>query len=234
MMKLFESKFIGMKAGISASTENILKVSLKWATPGGDDLIANMARVSNPANQDNKQTAPKLIKYLIDHKHWSPFEMVNACAEIQTTRDISHQIIRHRSFAFQEFSGRYAEYVEILRSRELRLKGSNNRQGSVPSNDRDLGIAFDGWAREAGDFAEHSYRRMLDSGIANEVARSFLPEGLVPTTMYMNGPLRSWIHYWDVRCTPETQKEHRLVAEATRDIILAEFPVIAQALGVEL
>lgn len=207
-----------------------MSVKLIWATPGGDDLIAHMARVSNPENQDNKATAPKLIKYLIDHKHWSPFEMVNACVEIETTRDIAHQILRHRSFSYQEFSGRYAAYDGLYGRRELRLKGSTNRQGSVPCDDADLIATFEGWCREVGGLAFSRYRDALTAGVANEVARSFLPEGLVPTTMYMNGTLRSWIHYWSVRCTPETQKEHRLIAEITREVVLKSFPMIQNVL----
>jgi thymidylate synthase (FAD) len=207
-----------------------LSVSLIWATPEGDKLVGFLARVSNPkATLDDPSR--KLIKYLIDHKHWSPFEMVNACVEINTTRDISHQIIRHRSLSVQEFSGRYAEYDALLGGRELRLKGANNRQGSVPCDDPDFHATFEGWGREISDTAGSNYRRMLNLGVANEVARSFLPEGLVPTKMYVNGTLRSWIHYWSVRCTPETQKEHRVVAEETRDVILYHFPEIAKAIG---
>lgn len=205
-----------------------MSVSLIWTTPGGDDLIAMMARVSNPDNQDNKKTAPKLIKYLIDHKHWSPFEMVNACVKIETSRDIAHQIIRHRSFAIQEYSGRYAEYGGLL-EREGRLQDHKNRQNSLPCEDESLRETFSSYVREVGEHSFDAYRGLIDLGFAKESARALLPEGLVPTTMYMNGSIRSWIHYWGVRCTPDTQKEHRLIAYETRDIILKEFPQVALA-----
>lgn len=188
-----------------------------------------MARVSNPDNQDNRKTAPKLIKYLIDHRHWSPFEMVNACVQIETTRDIAHQIIRHRSFSFQEFSGRYAEY-EGLVEREGRLQDQKNRQNSLPCESKALWEVFSAQVRSVAELSYDAYRTLLEFGFAKETARVLLPEGLVPTVMYMNGTLRSWIHYWDVRCTPETQKEHRLVAEDTRRVVLEQFPTIKEIL----
>lgn len=209
-----------------------MTAKLIWATPDGDNLVGYLARVSNTKAQLG-DPSDRLINYLIYHKHWSPFEMVNACVEINTTRDISHQIIRHRSFSVQEFSGRYAEYDALLGGRELRLKGATNRQGSIPCDDPEFHATFEGWGREISSAAGSNYRRMLDAGVANEVARSFLPEGLVPTKMYVNGTLRSWIHYWSVRCTPETQKEHRIIAEATRDVILGHFPEIAKAISYE-
>lgn len=206
-----------------------MTVNLVWATPDGDDLIAYMARVSNPANQDNKETAPKLVKYLIDHRHWSPFEMVHACVEISTTRDISRQILRHRSFSFQEFSGRYAEYSEFSPTREARLQDPKNRQNSVPSD-----AETDDWFRklqvEVLDHSTFAYRSALERGIAKEQARALLLEGLTPTRMYMVGSLRSWIHYWGVRCGIETQKEHRLIAEEARSCVLSEFPTIKDVL----
>lgn len=207
-----------------------MKVKLQWSTPQGDDLVAFMARVSNPENQDNKETAPRLIRYLIAHKHWSPLEMVNACVQIETTRDIAHQIIRHRSFSFQEYSGRYASYGNLLRSIEPRVQDHKNRQSSLACSDDAVNTQFDLSVR---GIAEHSlkvYNDLLGANIAREVARRILPEGLVPTTIYMNGTLRSWIHYWDVRCTPETQVEHRAVAEGTRDAILPAFPLIRSVL----
>lgn len=157
--------------------------------------------------------------------------MVNACVEIELPRDISHQILRHRSFSFQEFSGRYAAYETLLDGREMRLQDHTNRQNSLVTDDLELRRK---WAR-----LEEIVRRVtwrcyvsaLRMGVAKEVARILLPEGLVPSRVYMNGTLRSWIHYWDVRCTPETQKEHRIVAEATREAVLAAYPGIAAALA---
>lgn len=207
---------------------NVKKI---WTTPDGDKLIAQLARVSNPANQDNHETAPKLIQYLIAHKHWSPFEMVHACVEIQTTRDIGRQILRHRSFSFQEFSQRYAAVEEPLENREARIAGATNRQSSVELNASD---SRNSWWDEAllglQGHAGELYHAALEKGIAPECARVVLPEGLTPTRMYMVGSLRSWIHYWQARCTPETQKEHRLVAEASKAVILGEFPMLKSAL----
>lgn len=208
-----------------------MTVKLIWATPAGDDLVAYMARVSNPDNQDNKATAPKLIKYLIDHKHWSPFEMVNACVEITTVRDITRQITRHRSFTFQEFSGRYSAYDGLELERECRTQDPKNRQASLPCDNPDLVEHFRASIEEVAKKALGAYNSLLRAGVAKEVARAVLPEGLVPATMYMNGTLRSWIHYWAARCTPETQKEHRLIAEQTREIVLASFPQIAETLN---
>jgi thymidylate synthase (FAD) len=206
-------------------------VELIWATPDGDNLVARMARVSNPSNEDNTATAPRLLKYLIDHKHWSPFEMVNACVLIECPRDISRQILRHRSFSFQEFSGRYAEYETLIERREPRLSDATNRQNSLHTTDENT---IRGWERLTSlvrDTCYDAYKSALDSGVAKEVARVLLPEGLVPTRMYMNGTLRSWIHYWDVRCGPETQKEHRDIAIRSKEIILANFPQITGALN---
>lgn len=202
---------------------------LIWATPDGDRLVGYLARVSNPtATPDDP--ADRLINYLIRNRHWSPFEMVNACVAIRTTRDISHQLLRHRSFSFQEFSGRYSSYAELESEREVRLQDNTNRQNSLPCSD--VGLVEDWKAKVADvrDKATDVYRHLLSRGVAKEVARVVLPEGLVPSLVYMNGTLRSWIHYWDVRCTPETQKEHRIVAEATRDIVLNEFPGLKKAL----
>lgn len=189
-----------------------------------------MARVSNPDNQSNNKTAAKLLRYLIRKRHWSPFEMVNACVRIDTTRDIAHQILRHRSFSFQEFSGRYAEYGELTLERECRIQDTSNRQNSFPVVDQRLQQKWQSTVSSIRDNCWSAYQYLLGLGVAKEVVRSILPEGLVPTTMYMNGTLRSWIHYWSVRCTPETQKEHRLVAKATQDVILPAFPNIAEVL----
>lgn len=204
---------------------------LIWATPDGDNLVGYLARVSNPKAQSG-DPSDRLIRYLIDHKHWSPFEMVNACVELNTTRDISHQIVRHRSFAFQEFSGRYAAYSDGIRTdREPRLQDTKNRQSSLPLEDEQLEEDWGYAVQSVSDNAYDAYQFFLNRGIAKEVARALLPEGLVPAKLYMNGSLRSWIHYWNVRCTPDTQKEHRIVAEASRQVVLAAFPGIAAALG---
>lgn len=205
-------------------------VKLKWITPDADNMVAYMARVSNPDNQDNKETAPRLIRYLINHGHWSPFEMVNACVEITTTRDISRQILRHRSFSFQEFSGRYAEYSGLETSRECRLQDTKNRQSSLVCTNKELTEEWNLEVHYVRQIAEEVYEWAIQAGIAKEVARAILPEGLTPTTMYMNGSLRSWIHYWEARCDEATQKEHRLIAEATRELIFREVPMIKEAL----
>lgn len=192
--------------------------------------MAHMARVSNPENQDNKATAPKLIRYLINHKHWSPFEMVNACVRIETTRDIAHQILRHRSFSFQELSGRYASYSSLRDERDCRLHDKSNRQSSIPTEDYALLESWSLAVKNVRDTCWDAYKSAIRNGVAKEVARALLPEGLVPTVMYMNGTLRSWIHYWVVRCTPDTQKEHRLIAEETREEILSQYPLIRSVL----
>lgn len=183
------------------------------------DLIAYVARVSNPGNQANTLTAPKLIQYLKTHGHWSPFEMVHVCVKIQTTRDISHQIVRHRSFSFQEFSQRYAEVTEDAVFREPRLQDSKNRQNSLENTNSELAHLWEYQQREIAKSTSRVYRWALDNGIAKEQARAVLPEGLTPTTLYMSGSVRSWIHYVQVRSDPSTQKEHRLIAEEARGIL---------------
>jgi thymidylate synthase (FAD) len=200
-------------------------VRLVWATPNGEALIAEMARVSNPDNKNNTATAPKLIKYLIDNKHWSPFEMVNVCMEIVTTRDIARQMLRHRSFSFQEFSQRYAIATTFVSS-EARLQDDKNRQNSLETTD----TITQAWWKDIQErmIRESSllYKLALERGIAKETARKVLPEGLTESTMYMNGTLRSWLHYIDIRCDKATQKEHRLIAEQCRDVIKQLFPNI--------
>lgn len=199
------------------------KVSLVWATPDAEDLIAYMARVSNPGNQDNPATAPRLLSYLMKHKHWSPFEMVNVCMEIETTRDIARQILRHRSFSFQEFSQRYAEVQDFAVS-EARLQDPKNRQNSIEVSDKELSRIWDEYQKDAMRKAKTIYEWALSNGIAKEVARKVLPEGLTMSRMYMNGTLRSWIHFCDIRCGVETQKEHREVAVKCREILVDLFP----------
>jgi thymidylate synthase (FAD) len=186
-----------------------------------------MARVSNPANQNNVATAPKLIKYLADNKHWSPFEMVSACVEIETTRDIGRQILRHRSFSFQEFSQRYAE-AYMFDTGECRLQDTKNRQNSLLNEDRELA---DEWERQQQLVLQASvdaYRWALENNIAKEVARKVLPEGLTVSRMYMTGTLRSWIHYLSVRLDPSTQKEHREVAEQIKVALEQHYPSLME------
>ena len=200
-----------------------MKVKLVWATPDAERLIAYMARVSNPENQSNDATAPKLLKYLMDNQHWSPFEMVNVCMEIECTRDIARQILRHRSFSFQEFSQRYAEALDWEYG-EVRLQDLKNRQNSVEVQDRELQRWWEDEQRKVIAQAKFAYGAALNQGIAKEVARKVLPEGLTMSRMYMNGTLRSWIHYCSIRCDNATQKEHRLVAEKCKNIISELFP----------
>ena len=198
------------------------KVSLVWATPDAERLIAYMARVSNPANQDNPNSE-KLLQYLIREKHWSPFEMVNVCMEIETTRDIARQMLRHRSFSFQEFSQRYAVANDYALS-EVRLQDDKNRQNSLPTEDRELQRWWDEVQRTLVAQVRSVYGAALNNGIAKEVARKLLPEGLTMSRMYMNGTLRSWMHYVDIRCDVATQKEHRDVADKCKAVLTQKFP----------
>ena len=198
------------------------------------DLVAYCARVSNPANQMNSETSEKLVKYLIKHKHWSPLEMVNACLEIDTTRDIAHQIVRHRSFAFQEFSQRYAnpaEMGDMFVVREARLQDTKNRQNSVEiDSEEDIHYAWADKQQEVIDKAREVYNWAIDAGIAKEQARAVLPEGNTKTRLYMNGTLRSWLHYIDLRGSNGTQKEHMEIAHACAKVIANVFP-LAEDLG---
>ena len=191
------------------------------------ELIAYCARVSNPANQLNIETSEKLIKYLVKHQHWSPLEMVSACLEIETTRDIARQILRHRSFSFQEFSQRYADPVKDLdfEYRDCRLQDPKNRQNSIEGADSDLQYAWYVAQRELIEKARETYKWAIDNGIAKEVARAVLPEGLTKSRMYMNGTLRSWIHYIELRCANGTQKEHMEIAKACAEVIAKIFPL---------
>lgn len=204
------------------------KVKVVWSTPEGEDLIAYMARVSAPENQDNKETGPKLVKYLIKHKHWSPLEMVNVCLEIQTTRDIARQILRHRSFSFQEFSQRYAVAQDFELS-EARMQDNKNRQNSLVTNDYEIQNWWNAAQLRIQTDAEYVYNAALKKGIAKEQARKLLPEGMTMSKMYMNGTLRSWLHYVDIRCDMATQKEHREVAEKCRDELTKLFPNTMEA-----
>lgn len=191
-----------------------------------EEFIAYAARVSNPGNQHNTLTAPKLLQYLIKHKHWSPFEMVSITMEIETTRDIAHQIVRHRSFSFQEFSQRYADPTKDMGFvlREARLQDQKNRQNSIETEDTTLQNYWGECQEAVTKVAKMNYEWAINNGIAKEQARAVLPEGLTRTRLYMSGTLRSWIHYIDVRATEGTQKEHRVIALAARDEILGHFP----------
>lgn len=204
-------------------------VNLVWSTPDAEGLIAYMARVSNPENQDNPEYE-KLIRYLIKHQHWSPFEMVNVCMEINTTRDIARQILRHRSFSFQEFSQRYAKIDMWSLPNPVRLQDEKNRQNSIEVDDPELQEWWEDEQVAIVQRANYAYLEALDRGVAKEVARKVLPEGLVMSKMYMNGTLRSWIHYVQLRCGPETQKEHREVAQQCKKILEISFPTIFKSL----
>ena len=205
-------------------------VDLVHSTPDGDNLISYMARVSNPSNQNNTETSARLIKYLIKHKHWSPFEMVNMCVQITTTRSIAAQILRHRSFSFQEFSQRYAGVTAKPDTLVVRRQDTTNRQSSIDDVDAFTTQDFQIKAQQVYDLSYNLYNEMLEAGIAKECAREVLPLS-APTKLYMNGTLRSWIHYCDLRCSNGTQKEHRDIADACRLLIDQCFPLVSQALS---
>lgn len=196
-----------------------------------DEFIAYTARVSNPANQMNTETAGKLIKYLIKNNHWSPFEMVSLTMEIHTTRDIGRQILRHRSFSFQEFSQRYAKATEFT-TREARLQDNKNRQNSIDTDDDKLRSEWYANINKVAQLSAEVYQWALDNGIAKEQARVVLPEGMTMSTLYMSGTLRSWIHYCDLRCANGTQKEHKQIAEQARGILIDNFPSLGDHFGI--
>ena len=198
-----------------------------------EDLCAYCARVSNPNNQQNTTTSRKLIKYLVKNKHWSPLEMVNACIEIETTRDIARQILRHRSFSFQEFSQRYADPTEELEfvTREARLQDPKNRQNSIECDDIRIKSNWEVRQMAIIDLVQKEYRRSIDDGIAKEQARALLPEGLTMSRLYMNGTLRSWVHYIELRSANGTQKEHAEIAMACAVEIAKVFPLIKDIQG---
>jgi thymidylate synthase (FAD) len=191
-----------------------------------EEFIAYTARVSNPSNQMNKETSGKLLKYLIANRHWSPFEMVSVTMDIETTRDIAHQIVRHRSFSFQEFSQRYADPTKDMGFvlREARLQDVKNRQNSIETYNDVLNKNWEMKQMHIQHNAEQVYRWAIENGIAKEQARAVLPEGVTKTRLYMSGTLRSWIHYIDVRAEEGTQKEHREIAIQARKEILTYFP----------
>lgn len=194
-----------------------------------EELVAYAARVSNPANQNNTKTASKLLRYLIREEHWSPFEMVHITMEIKTTRDISRQVLRHRSFSFQEFSQRYA-VSENFTTRESRLQDTKNRQNSIETDDKELAEQWNMLQQKVINQSKDVYQWALDNGIAKEQARAVLPEGNTETTLYMAGSLRSWIHYCQLRMANGTQKEHMEVAEKCWNVIAGHFPSVAEAL----
>lgn len=216
-------------------TEAMEKGKLEPEFSNIQDLIAFCARVSNPSNQMNEETSAKLIKYLVKNAHWSPLEMVNACLEIDTTRDIAHQIVRHRSFAFQEFSQRYANPKDMdesmMETCEARFQDNKNRQNSIEIDITDPAhvMIMDKWEELQQDViytAGRVYDWAISQGIAKEVARKVLPEGLTKTRLYMNGTLRSWIHYVELRSANGTQKEHMEIAKACAEIIAKIFPLM--------
>jgi len=210
-------------------------VKLVWSTPNAEEMIVKMARVSAPKNQDNMKTAPKLLKYLIEHEHWSPFEMAGMTMEIQTTRAIAPQILRHRSFTFQEFSQRYANTNKIGRIEmpNLRAQDPSNRQNSTDDLVQKLGKPklADLYRKIAIHFeeAEHIYQEMVSLGVAKESARFVLPLA-TPTRLYMNGTLRSWIHYILLRTKEGSQLEHKQIAEDIREVFHLQFPIISEAI----
>jgi thymidylate synthase (FAD) len=203
--------------------------TLVHITPNSEELISYMARVSNPANQTNQETAPKLIRYLIKHHHWSPFEMVNMCVEINTTRSIAAQILRHRSFSFQEFSQRYAEVTLRPEIPELRRQDTKNRQNSINDLDEDKKKFFDAKIGHLYSECYRVYQDLLEAGVAKECAREVLPMSS-PTTLYMNGTIRSWLHYCDLRTSNGTQKEHAQIAAQVQDILYSQIPNVCEAM----
>lgn len=218
------------------SSVNLIALSKPSAITGcrtAEELVAYAARVSNPENQQNKETAPKLLGYLAKNAHWSPFEMVHMTMEIKTTRDISRQIIRHRSFSFQEFSQRYADPVEELdfKTREARLQDEKNRQNSIETDDMHLHTNWTYQQMRVIDECKRAYRWAIREGVAKEQARAVLPEGLIETTLYMSGSLRSWIHYCELRMANGTQKEHMAIAKQCWTIIEQHFPSVVDALN---
>ena len=197
-----------------------------------EELVAYCARVSNPSNQNNTQTSGKLIRYLINNKHWSPLEMVSVTLEIVTTRDIARQILRHRSFSFQEFSQRYADPTKDLEFtvREARLQDPKNRQNSIDTADYMLKYEWDTRQRQIIAAVNSNYKWAIENGIAKEQARAILPEGITESRLYMSGTLRSWVHYIQLRSANGTQKEHREVAVACADEISKIFPMMKELL----
>jgi thymidylate synthase (FAD) len=214
------------------NTAKIIAVTQPTGNMTVDEFVAYVARVSNQSNQNNHETAQKLLRYLMKNKHFSPFEMVNIVMEIETTRDIARQILRHRSFSFQEFSQRYADPTKDLGfvTRNARLQDTKNRQNSIETDDDHLKSEWVNRQKKLISKVEEDYQWAIENGIAKEQARAVLPEGLTLSRMYMAGSLRSWIHYCELRMGNGTQKEHREVAEAAWKLILDKFPSLEGAL----
>jgi len=222
-----------MKARLISYSQPTNRIHTGELSIGGldniQDLIAYCARVSNPSNQLNTTTTPKLLDYLIKHKHWSPFEMASACIEIETTRDIARQLLRHRSFSFQEFSQRYADIRDLDDSivvRKARLQDPKNRQNSVMTDDVNLHMAWETHQRAVWNAAMKAYNWAIENGIAKEQARSVLPEGNTPSRLYVNGTIRSWIHYVELRSANGTQQEHMELARSVAEAIGKIYPEI--------
>jgi thymidylate synthase (FAD) len=217
-----------MKVKLLACTQAYNAIGLESA----QDLIAYCARVSNPANQMNTETSEKLIKYLIKHKHWSPLEMASATMEVETTRDIARQLLRHRSFSFQEFSQRYADPTKEMGDafvlREARLQDTTNRQNSVETDDSRLQMLWSAQQNKVITAAKEAYQWAIDNGIAKEQARAVLPEGNTKSTLYVNGTLRSWVHYIELRSANGTQKEHMELAIECGKAIAEIFPLVKE------
>lgn len=207
-----------------------MNVQLVWATPNAEEMIVKMARVSAPKNQDNMETASRLLRYLLKHKHVSPFEMANMCVEVETTRAISAQIIRHRSFSFQEASQRYMDVSELGTAviPHLRRQDHKNRQNSIDDLSPELVGSYYRRISELYENSEHLYREMVSNGVAKECARSILPLS-TQTRLYMNGTIRSWVHYLDLRCSNGTQLEHQQIAREIKRIFCEQFPIIGKA-----
>lgn len=207
-----------------------MTVKLVWVTPDAEHHVAYCARVSNPSNQDNRETEARLLKYCLKHGHWSPFEMASMCVEINTSRAIARQILRHRSFGFQEFSQRYAEVTDDYIQVHARAQDTKNRQASHDTLDQNIKDGFECAQTRVWRQAMKDYKYALSVGIAKECARALLPEGLTPSRMYMTGNLRSWLHYLQVRLDLSTQLEHRLIAEEIKEIFVTQFPVLGECL----
>ena len=231
------ARIIAVTKPLLSVNGNVITQSMTNGIPMNvDEFIAYVARVSNPSNQSNTLTATKLLRYLMKHKHVSPFEMVNVVMEIETTRDIARQILRHRSFSFQEFSQRYADPTKDLGfvTREARLQDMKNRQNSIETDDESIKKDWEYYQKKLTRQVDQYYDWAIRNGIAKEQARAVLPEGLTVSRMYMNGTLRSWIHYCQLRTGPETQKEHRIVAMEAWLEITKVFPSLKELIdGIE-
>ena len=218
-----------MKVSLVSSSQPSAELAAQGIV-NAQELVAFCARVSNPANQTNTDTSEKLIRYLIKHKHWSPLEMVSACLEIETTRDIARQILRHRSFSFQEFSQRYAVADLGVEYKEARLQDTKNRQNSIDTDNAVLVSTWQLKQQRVIETTQEVYNWAIRNGIAKEQARAVLPEGITTSRLYMQGTLRSWLHYIELRSGPETQKEHREVAQACAGALESIFPMVSEFL----